>query len=215
MNDDTFSLTRKNRHPTLSSGLPWWLSGKESTCQCRCGFNSWVEKIPWRKKWQPTPAFLPRKSHEQRSLVGYSPWGCKRFRYDLATKQQWQLFPVAFPPALGRFFPYMCELICTQLSSSGGSSEDPQSFLCVAFSFPNSDRQTFGLPELYLHFNPGSSLGSTWDNAQGHLIYGLSLRDSFLSFPNVQCFESFYSIYSVQFSDMKFFIFLLIHLSQK
>ena len=32
---------------------------------------------PWRKKWQPTPVFLPRESHGQRSLVGYSPWGCK------------------------------------------------------------------------------------------------------------------------------------------
>jgi len=37
--------------------------------------NPWVGKIPWRKKWQPTPAFLPGKSHEQRSLVGYSPYG--------------------------------------------------------------------------------------------------------------------------------------------
>ena len=34
-------------------------------------------KIPWRRKWQPTPALLPRKSHGRRSLTGYSPWGCK------------------------------------------------------------------------------------------------------------------------------------------
>ena len=34
-------------------------------------------RSPWRKKWQPTPIFLPGKSHGQRSLVGYSPWGCK------------------------------------------------------------------------------------------------------------------------------------------
>ena len=33
--------------------------------------------IPWRRKWQPTPVFLPGKSHGRRSLVGYSPWGCK------------------------------------------------------------------------------------------------------------------------------------------
>ena len=39
-------------------------------------------------KWQPTPVFLPRKSHGQRSLVGYSPWGHKRIRYNVATKQQ-------------------------------------------------------------------------------------------------------------------------------
>ena len=45
-------------------GLPRWLSGKESACQCRrLGFNPWVRKIPWRRKWQPTPVFLPRKPH--------------------------------------------------------------------------------------------------------------------------------------------------------
>ena len=37
-------------------------------------FNPWVGKIPWRRKWQPTPVFLPGKSHGQRSLAGYSPW---------------------------------------------------------------------------------------------------------------------------------------------
>ena len=49
--------------------LPKWLSGKESACQCkrcrRCGFDPWVRMIPWRKKWQLTPVFLPGKSHEQ------------------------------------------------------------------------------------------------------------------------------------------------------
>ena len=43
----------------------------------RPGFKPWVKKIPWRRKWQPTAVFLPGKSHGQRSLVGYSPWGCK------------------------------------------------------------------------------------------------------------------------------------------
>ena len=41
------------------------------------GFDPWVGKIPWRRKWQPTPVFLPGKSHGWRSLVGYSPWGHK------------------------------------------------------------------------------------------------------------------------------------------
>ena len=40
----------------------------------RPGFNPWVGKIPWRRKWQPTPVFLPGESHGRRSLVGYSPW---------------------------------------------------------------------------------------------------------------------------------------------
>ena len=39
--------------------------------------RSWVRKIPWRRKWQPTPVFLPGESHGWRSLVGYSPWGRK------------------------------------------------------------------------------------------------------------------------------------------
>ena len=49
------------------------------------------QKIPWRRKWQLTPAFLPENSHGQRSLAGYRPWGCKRVGHDLATKQQQQV----------------------------------------------------------------------------------------------------------------------------
>ena len=62
----------------------------------RPGCLSWVGKIPWGRKWQPTPACLPRKSHGQRSLAGYSPWGWKRVGHDLATslsvlfKNVWQ-----------------------------------------------------------------------------------------------------------------------------
>ena len=41
------------------------------------GCDPWVGKIPWRRKWQPTPVFLPGKSHGQRSLAGYSPWTLK------------------------------------------------------------------------------------------------------------------------------------------
>jgi len=42
----------------------------------RCRFDSWVGKIPWRRKWQATPVFLPGEAHGQRSLVGNSAWGC-------------------------------------------------------------------------------------------------------------------------------------------
>ena len=49
-------------------------SGKESASQCgkckRRGLDPWVRKIPWRRKWQPTPAFFPGKSHEQRFFMG-------------------------------------------------------------------------------------------------------------------------------------------------
>ena len=55
-----------------------WLSGKEATCRCRSAgehrFDPWVGKIPWRRKWQPTPVFLPGESHGQKS---YSLWSRK------------------------------------------------------------------------------------------------------------------------------------------
>ena len=66
-------------------GLPRWRSGKDSACQCRrcksCGFDPWVGKILWSRKWHPTPVFLPGESHGQRSLVGYSLWGPKSWTW--------------------------------------------------------------------------------------------------------------------------------------
>ena len=58
------------------------LSSKESGCNerrrhRRCRFNHWVRKTPWRRKQQPTLVFLPEKPLGQRSLVVYSPWGCR------------------------------------------------------------------------------------------------------------------------------------------
>ena len=57
-------------------GFPSGTSDKESVCQCRrckkCGFSPWVGKIPWGRKWQPTPVFLPGKFYGQRSLMGYT-----------------------------------------------------------------------------------------------------------------------------------------------
>ena len=69
--------------------LPRWLRGKESACQCRRNrFDPWVKNILWRRKWQPISVFLPGKSHAQRSLAGYTAWGCKRVGHDFVTKQQ-------------------------------------------------------------------------------------------------------------------------------
>ena len=63
--------------------------GEEPTCQGRrhksLRFNPWVEKIPCRRKWQPTPVCLPGESHGQRSLLGYSPWGHKESDTNEAT----------------------------------------------------------------------------------------------------------------------------------
>ena len=61
----------------MMTGLPWWLRGGICLQWGRPEFDPWVRKIPWRRKWQPTPVFLPGESHGWRSLVGYSPRGRK------------------------------------------------------------------------------------------------------------------------------------------
>ena len=71
--------------PKGAERLPRWLSGKESTFQCRrhrrCGFNPCVRKIAWITKWQPALVFLPGKFHGQRSLAGYNSYS-QRVRLD-------------------------------------------------------------------------------------------------------------------------------------
>ena len=67
--DTSFTEDSFSTDQGLQMGLGWF---KHATF-----INPWVMKIPWRKKWQPTPVFLPGKSHEQRSLEGYSPRGSK------------------------------------------------------------------------------------------------------------------------------------------
>ena len=58
--------------------FPGGSDGKASAYNVgRPRFNPWVRKIPWRRKWHPTPVLLPGKSHGLRSLVGYRPWGHK------------------------------------------------------------------------------------------------------------------------------------------
>jgi len=60
-------------------GFPGGSDGKASACNAEdLGLiPGLVGKIPWRRKWQPTPVLLPGKFHGWRRLVGYSPWGCK------------------------------------------------------------------------------------------------------------------------------------------
>ena len=67
-----------NCRPLLQNGLPGGSDGKESACSAGdlCSIP-WNGKIPWRRKWQPAPIFLSGKSQGRRSLVSYSPWGCK------------------------------------------------------------------------------------------------------------------------------------------
>ena len=63
---------------SLQCYFPGGSDSKASCLQCRRpGFDPWVGKILWRRKWQPTPVLLPGKSHGRRNVVGYSPWGRK------------------------------------------------------------------------------------------------------------------------------------------
>ena len=78
-------MTEATQHTPTHNVVIWasqdGASGKESAGQCRRHqrhrLDPWVGKIPSSRKWQPTSVFLPGKSHTQRSLASYSPWGCK------------------------------------------------------------------------------------------------------------------------------------------
>ena len=71
----------KQKVPLGRGGLPWWLSGKESTCQCsRLGFDPQDIQsllIDSEKETATIPVFLPREFQGHRRLADYSPWGCK------------------------------------------------------------------------------------------------------------------------------------------
>ena len=70
-------------------GFPGESDGQKSACIAGdSGSITGLERFPGEGNgWLPTPVFLPGEFHGQRSLVGYSPWGCKRVRHNLVTKQ--------------------------------------------------------------------------------------------------------------------------------
>ena len=70
--------------------------------------RSWVGKIPWRRKWQPTPVLLPGKSHGWRSLEGYSPWGRKESD---TTERLHFHFSLSLTPTICQ---KLCQLLCTK-----------------------------------------------------------------------------------------------------
>ena len=86
---DTTEVTSSSNNSVGLDG-----SGGKSIClQCgRPRFDPWVGKIPWRRKWQPTPVLLPGESHGWKSLVGYNPWGCKE-----SDTAEWLNFHFHFP----------------------------------------------------------------------------------------------------------------------
>ena len=141
----------------------------------RPGFDPWAWKIPWRRKWQSTPVFLPGKSHGQRGLAGYSLWGC-RVGHDLATKpptnttesvihvytsnpflrfysyigitEYWVEFPVLYSRSLLAFYSYMCCECHAKLFQSCPTLWDPMNVACQAPLSMGFSRQEYwsGLP---------------------------------------------------------------------
>ena len=87
-----YSSSVYSYHLFLILGFPGGSEVKASACTClhcgRLGFNSWVRKIPWRRDRLPTPVFLLGEFHEQRRLVGYSPWAHIESDTTEVTKQQ-------------------------------------------------------------------------------------------------------------------------------
>ena len=94
--------------PICDQSFPGGASGKESTCQCRRikrrWFDPWVRNIPWRRKWQPTPVFLPGESPWTKDPGGLQSVGSQRVRHDW---NDWtHIHACMWPTALSRLFPY-------------------------------------------------------------------------------------------------------------
>ena len=137
---------------------------------------SWVRKIPWRRKWQPTPAFLPGKSHGQRSLADYSPWGCKELgmteyicteeerwgatKEEEKVKREWGFFME--PLLMGKysccFVPAAYSYFRKKLTTRGRSGTSQAEFYCCLLissctsSAQDSDRE----PALWRAADPNS-----------------------------------------------------------
>ena len=97
----------------------------------------------WKRKWQPTPAFLLGKSHRQRSLVDYSPWGHKIVRHSLATKQAAHCSYVSTAAAAAAKSLQSCPTLCDPRDGSPPGSPIPRVLQArtlewVAISFSNA-----------------------------------------------------------------------------
>ena len=138
-------------------GLPKWLSSKESACQCRRWrrrrFSPYVRKIPWLRKWQPTPIFLPGKLHGHRSLAGYGPWGHRELDttecLSIPTQNE-----VEAPNTVGKAY---CHL---------NPPASPSSLLSTPFGHWHTHYQ--------LPWNPYSAPGSSTWTTFSHLLNTLS-----------------------------------------
>ena len=175
------TLVYRNLHQSLK--LLMWLQlliasvnggsdGKASVCNTGDpGFDRWVGKIPWRRKWQPTPVFLPGKSHGPRSLVGYHPLGSKEsdtterlhFHFQICTYR---------PPAkpLGQSTEWLtCDTASLGTSSWGTHHTSPWEVAWVGFrDLSLSNWVALGeLHSLYQPYLPAEGSNSHLTNCKG------------------------------------------------
>ena len=101
-------------------GFPGGTSGKEPDCQCRrckrLSFSPCLGKIPQRRVWQPTPVFLPRESHGQRSLMGYSPQTHKESDMTEATQHTLIIGEMQIKTTM-RYYPILLRIVVVIVQS--------------------------------------------------------------------------------------------------
>ena len=112
------SCSRPESSLNQASQVVKWLKKKSS----KCGLGPWFRKTPWRREWQPTPIFLPGKSHEQWNLDGYSPWGCKESVRTWVTEHT------------GAHYLLLCSQSVRSLQASQWAFDDSPQFLHVGAS---------------------------------------------------------------------------------
>ena len=146
-------------------GFTTGLSASASRCVCslalsdfpggiclqfgRPGFDPCIGKIPWRRKWQPTPVLLPGKSHGQRILVGYSPWGRKELD---TTERLHSHFHFLSPPKVFSLYLIQMEAWFGHLSPSGFT------FILLKCPFNHPISPPFGPVLAHLAPTPGNTL---------------------------------------------------------
>ena len=129
---------------------------KRLCLQCgRPGFDPWVRKILWRRKWQPTPVLLPGKSHGQRSMVGYSPWGGGESDTTERLHFHFTLGPITEK--------FRCKIIFMASATSSGISFQvsvPPPMLLASFQadVPHVDKMAIAVPDITSH-----SMLPTWE----------------------------------------------------
>ena len=130
----------------VTVGLPWWLCGKEPAPQRRRqkrrGFDLWVRKIPWRRKWQPTPVFLPGESHEQRNISCHINKQEMSEPSSISGLQTWMRLPNLIQQMLPPRPPWWLLRRCVVSSLSCVQLCDPMDCSTPGFPFPQH------LPEL-------------------------------------------------------------------